>query len=441
MIASSLRVLLLIVPGLLLVACATADPPPEGNDDRRPPLDRDVTPGTDGDDVLPSSEEPGSRPGADATAPSDPCAACPEGEFCIDDRCQPAVCEPESRRCRGARVFEECLPDGSAWGAPVDCRRTEECDGIECRCIAGDCVPVEPCQPGTTRCRGENVQRCDSSGEFYAFDRACDTDRGLLCSEGECSCEGGDETLCGDRCVDTRASRTHCGACDSACPEPRNCVNGTCRCPSGQTFCGGECVDVQSSTVHCGRCDNACPAGQSCNAGSCTCPTGLESCDGGCVDLENDRNNCGACGRACEADERCISGSCFCRDNLQRCPMGSGDCVDINVNPQHCGGCDIGCSPPRSCVSGICSCPVGQTFCDGTCVDTSTSRTHCGGCNRSCRGECVGGACILGCNCPLATSYCRPGQGICPSSSNGCCGLFGQCVALDTDENGVPICP
>ncbi|MFO0609355.1 MAG: hypothetical protein U0324_39690 [Polyangiales bacterium] len=83
-------------------------------------------------------------------------------------------------------------------------------------------------------------------------------------------------------------------------------------CYAGSTRCGDACVDTQTSASHCGACGNACPSGQTCAAGSCVtpCAAGLTACGAACIDTRGDAANCGACGNACPAGRVCAAGSC-----------------------------------------------------------------------------------------------------------------------------------
>lgn len=114
---------------------------------------------------------------------------------------------------------------------------------------------------------------------------------------------GSSETRCGEVCVDTRTSTTHCGACGNVCNETETCAAGACRapCASPMSTCSGACVDTRSSNEHCGACGRACSMGEVCTMGSCagamSCPMGRLDCNSdtsdGCeVNLTASANMC-----------------------------------------------------------------------------------------------------------------------------------------------------
>ena len=61
-----------------------------------------------------------------------------------------------------------------------------------------------------------------------------------------------------------RACGTSCTKCTVPTGGKVECVNGACQksCVGTQTLCGDACVDTTSSPTHCGRCDHSCGAGQ-----------------------------------------------------------------------------------------------------------------------------------------------------------------------------------
>jgi hypothetical protein len=162
------------------------------------------------------------------------------------------------------------------------------------------------------------------------------------CIDGRCACRVG-KSRCGPRCVDLRFDESHCGSCDTPCPEDlicrdgrcgcanfgatchgdatccsQNCVEGRCACRPIHTRCGNRCVDLRWDLGNCGTCGRACPQSQDlgltrvCRAGACVCTPGTADCAGNgyCVDLNSDPANCGRCGKACATGERCDQGVC-----------------------------------------------------------------------------------------------------------------------------------
>ena len=85
----------------------------------------------------------------------------------------------------------------------------------------------------------------------------------------------GSQLRCGGRCVDTRVSPFHCGACGVACASGGECFDGACvrACVAPSLQCGAACVDPSTDVANCGACGRACPPGATCRAGRCRAPT------------------------------------------------------------------------------------------------------------------------------------------------------------------------
>ncbi len=138
---------------------------------------------------------------------------------------------------------------------------------------------------------------------------------------------------CAGQCVDLDVDPEHCGACDSPCAPPSECVAGVCE-PALCTGC-----DAQLEL---------------CVEGECVCKPGLERCAGACVDTSSEAEHCGGCSEPC-VDGLCISGVCTmgsCSAPLSQC----GDlCVDGSKHPLHCGECNNSCEADELCADGECS--------------------------------------------------------------------------------------
>ena len=274
-------------------------------------------------------------------------------------------------------------------------------------------------------------RNCGRCGVSCAALPNVDPDR-VSCERGVCVVAGGCAVgwaSCDDRddngCETDLNDPSHCGACATACAEPRpycqregqpvppdpdggvsdaggidaavedvpnaparwSCTD---RCAAGAQRCGGACVDTRSSASHCGRCDNACAGGAnatpSCAMGACalTCNEGFADCDrqsaNGCeAQLADSLTHCGMCGRACltraNAATTCAMGACGFT-----CNTGFGDCdgdpangceTNLATSASHCGACMNACpAPPSStavCAMGACGfrCEVGRGDCDG----------------------------------------------------------------------------
>ncbi len=68
--------------------------------------------------------------------------------------------------------------------------------------------------------------------------------------EGESNTCATAETLCGQTCVDTQSSSSHCGTCDQVCAVTETCTGGVCTCAEDLTLCDASCVDTQTSNEH-----------------------------------------------------------------------------------------------------------------------------------------------------------------------------------------------
>ncbi|TNE47443.1 MAG: hypothetical protein EP343_19935 [Deltaproteobacteria bacterium] len=326
-------------------------------------------------------------------------------------------------------------------GGPID-----PCSGVTCQsgqvCKEGACVQeAAKCAEGQSQC-GESCHdtKADKS-HCGACNNACRDKE--ACKEGKCvlTCDGGKQA-CGPVCVDIQTDTKHCGACNQACKAGEVCNQGACAlfCSSGTTQCDGTCVDTNTNTKHCGACGTACKTGESCNGGQCifVCDSGKTNCSGSCVDTASDAKNCGGCGTACKTGEVCKAGACKpdCPKEQAEC---SGTCVDTQSDNKNCGGCGKVCGPETICKAGSCepNCKKDETFCSNTCVDTQTNDKHCGTCGNDCG---PGKACKAG----SCESICKKDETFCSNScvdtqrNNKHCGTCGNaCQARESCIAGV----
>jgi hypothetical protein len=159
------------------------------------------------------------------------------------------------------------------------------------------------------------------------------------------------------------------GFCGTACPSPRNCEQGLCRCPSEFCDSSGACI----------------PRNQCCL--DAECPTGSACCGGVCLDVMQDVNHCGSCDEVCGFMQRCEGSRC-CLDAPNQC-IDDGQCCGALI-----------CYQPSS---GL-----------GNCAPCSTLGQNCGIC---CRGLfCVEGTC----------QRCVPEMQPCQENADCCAGLFCQ---------------
>lgn len=231
------------------------------------------------------------------------CGICKKGKCTGGDTgkcgaCQ--VCNQDGSACIAA-------PDGSAAANEYyGCGPDHGVGGLSC--CGGDCVDIS-----------RDSDNCGACGTTCADGKICR----ILTDGFGCGCDYS-ETECNGTCADLLRDPNNCGECGNVCASGR-CSNGVCECGSQdgcgacetcsypglctstcsgeQTCCGNGCVDTQFDPDNCGACGNTCGAGSMC-------------CDGGCVDTTSDPNNCGLCGNACADGETCEYG--LCRPSL--CP-------------------------------------------------------------------------------------------------------------------------
>lgn len=296
--------------------------------------------------------------GGDAGSDSSPCGTieCPPGTECIAGQCVPGdpcrdvVCSNPGEVCSaGECVSGERDADGDGFQARVDCDDTdpETYPGTTRIC-------VNDCGEGLVECldRGE---WSDCSFETDPCDRphtsaSCVDGRCLIseCETGWSDCDGQGSTGCEAQL----GTESHCSGCGDACPAGESCVDGTCTCVPDCS--GAACGDDNGCG---GRCNGSCPAGYECRDGECRC---VPSCAGV------------ACGGSDGCGGTCMTGSCppghECRSGICECtPSCSGaECGDSDG----CGGrCDGWCPTNEDCRSGSCVCPGPnyQIF-EGDCV-------------------------------------------------------------------------
>jgi hypothetical protein len=372
------------------------------------------------------------------------------------------VCDMRSGYC------VECIPEQESTldrcPAGTYCQADNRC-GVGCADDA-DCLGLT-CEPATHTCRG-----CTSDANCAP---------GTICSGAVCvpgcaaneTCPTG-YPCCGGLCKNVNSDRTSCGACDAACAETGQCINGVCGpgpCEPGLGECNANpedgCeTDLISNPLNCGRCRAVCASGL-CSGGMCTsteCPDGYADCNQREEDLceasLSTVEHCQTCGKECNADNgvpSCTSNGCAIA-----CDDGFGDCdedadtgceVDLMDDPDNCGACGTVCENENGntrCVDGECvpSCSSGWDDCDGDpqngCeTDLGASLDDCGACGEGCdppnaTGTCVDGVCEAACAEGFADCNGRIDDG-CEAdlSSPETCG---DCNKVCSANGGVPVC-
>ena len=197
---------------------------------------------------------------------------CAEGEVCAAAGCMK----------RTSCVSDlQCTPDGKlcdkALGYCVSCLTNDACPASY-HCAVGECA-LDACEAGASKCEGNSVVACDSSGQGWMTPQPC-------LQGASCKASGGVAT---------------CGAT---------------LCNAGQTYCQGEklltcAADGMSvtSTIDCAA------QGKHCNAGTCTtqvCTPNSFFCDG------KELRECDATGASSVVVQTC-SGEEVCDPSLLSC--------------------------------------------------------------------------------------------------------------------------
>ncbi|MFT5430330.1 MAG: hypothetical protein ACI9OJ_001004 [Myxococcota bacterium] len=399
---------------------------------------------------------------------NDRCISGPNGSFCGSGCGQTSDC-PAGYGClevsgQDGGLIKQCVPTSGeclcsdlaiGQGASTNCEKSNE---------VGTCT-------GTRGCSADGLSSCNSAEPTVESCNGLDDDcDGVLdndsCPAGElCQCVG-DEcgcgcppglTLCGDECVDTTVSATHCGGCDTTCEMPNVattiCDGGECKivkcdagfedadpdvagcecaikeeiCDNLDNDCDGQTDEESGLCAGTGGCDGQCLAGQ------CVCPGGCDQCFGTCVPPETyqtDETNCGFCGVKC-TDENlpnvvayaCEGGGC-----------GIGKCKNpyVDVNGETFDGCECQKTATVETCDGV------DNDCDGVIDEfTEPCSTDCGVGVRKCSGgfweECNAAnpkTCMDWGSCEM-TDVCVD---FCPSAPAEICNAVDDNCNDDTDE-------
>lgn len=209
-------------------------------------------------------------------------------------------------------------------------------------CAAGACSPS--CGASFADCDGSvksgcevvldnDVNNCGGCGTVCQQTNASNVCAGGACS-ATCSqsyfqsCDGNDDNGCE---VDTRSSKSHCGACGKACADNQtssnNCASGVCQpmCLTNRADCDGNpnngCeTPTASDAANCGGCDVQCKlqnaSATTCSGGACapTCNSGFGACSNaaaGCTTSLDTAAHCGNCATSCTGGTPfCVSRAC-----------------------------------------------------------------------------------------------------------------------------------
>jgi hypothetical protein len=217
-----------------------------------------------------------------------------------------------------------------------------------------------PCNPGTFRCSGTDLERCLNDGSRWSSFRTC-------ASEALCNSVAGD-------CIT--------GACNAS----------TAVCMGDDLYgCSSDLTKLQLvASCDAGLCDPVNGACQACNPGSRSCAENVaETCDLQGKSLS--RISCGG------DQPKCNAGACVQCVALRDCPVPSNPCMEATCNSV---SARCGTSPKaahQACPSGVCN---GSGSCL-PCVDDTDCKTA--GARKCLSTQCV--ACIKNEDCP-ATYQC-----------------------------------
>ncbi len=280
--------------------------------------------------------------------------------------------------------------------------------GLVCSACAGSAKSTTPttksddatvCEPGTRRCDGDDIKRCNQTGTADSIE--------LTCPKGQCRVQGNDafcstpvtpsvctanQALCdgniATKCkvdgsgtqpggVDCAATKQHClqGACsDALCvSDKKSCQNGDvylCSSDGSSLSVWDFCTDSELCDEVSGTCLT-----RRCEPGKAICQgTRALTCNASGSDWLPDATDCAAQGEVCVAGscekKTCAASTTFCQDgNLYQCdPSGASSSLSKICRPgiEHCQVTPAGlyafCVPY--------ACMAGQKLCDGDVVKT-----------------------------------------------------------------------
>ncbi|HKU36564.1 MAG TPA: hypothetical protein VJR89_00415 [Polyangiales bacterium] len=175
-----------------------------------------------------------------------------------------AMCMPGTFRCTGA-ALEKCQPDGQAFGPHMTCATAELCKRDAGRCTAATC------EAGDHMCDGNTLKTCNSSQTGWTNVRTCpaglcdaQAETCRVCNPGQTMCQGGDTMATCDSRGQTYTPQ-RCSEKTPYCLAPGKCVE----CKSDADCEAGPC-ETRSCNVSTGACSaaKAAPAGTQCTAAS-----------------------------------------------------------------------------------------------------------------------------------------------------------------------------
>lgn len=288
-----------------------------------------------------------------------------------------ADCETGKRMCFGACVSMVDPSYGCGDPSCAPCASTHSTMG----CQGRTCV-VAACDPGFADCNKDPNDGCEVDLSKNATCGTCNSVCGAatpLCAPagGSFQCTNGctpaAPTNCGNDCVDTMTSVSHCGACNMKCPVVANgtttCGAGACAftCKADFHKCGNKCP-AKTDPASCGPDCIACPVppggAATCVNDACgiKCTAPNKACRGACTAPTDPT----ACGAACTICPVPANGTATCAADTCgiQCNAGFGNCDANTANgcettfasdPLHCGQCNKPCAAGQVCNAGVCA--------------------------------------------------------------------------------------
>lgn len=305
---SSLIILLVVLAGSALSACASNDLDQEQADIRA-------------DDATIRDVRPEDAPSEDAQS---------DGVDARQDVAPPPFCTPADNTCADENTTRVCAPDGSEF---IDqaCPEDQECADAAC-------VPRQICTPGAQQCYdASSLMTCRPSGTAWRTETCA---AGTSCVDGACLSGTANGTACADN-SDCAHGLCRCGAEDSCDPVGGVAVAPYCTAACTPGSCGAGELCVSATDFPAAGQDHCVPVcHQVCALPGMTCAW-VPTRDSGELSFEQ------ACvpegvvdiGRECDAStaDACAGGTClldyfrvgFCTSECSGdCPSGSA-CVEL----------------------------------------------------------------------------------------------------------------
>jgi hypothetical protein len=253
-------------------------------------------------------------------------AACPIGSTCQSNQCVLSCtdqCAPGDQLCTGAQI-RQCALQASGcydYGAAASCPDGQACQNNACAAVCTD-----KCSAGSAVCSGDQIQQCalQASG-CYDYAAAASCANGNVCRSNACvppPCTPGDTRCSGNAIQSCNSSGTWVTqqVCSQACDTTTKLCVDTTTCTASTWRCAGNVVEQCNATGTAWLSTTSCAG--SCSGGACTgtCTAGQTQCNGNVPQTCNSAGTGYTQGTACSTF--CSQGSC----------ANTGLVVDGNAN-------------------------------------------------------------------------------------------------------------